>query len=105
YGMALDKRNPMTIYVASSSGLFRSDTGGATFARMNYPVSYCQTLLVAPSDSNALYASPGSTPTIFVRSSDRGMNWFAVDALLPRVSYLLLAIDPTDPKGAYASTG
>lgn len=110
--MAVDPRNPSTIYAAAQpdleapfrpGGVFRSTDGGAVFLRVGNPEvgSDADAVVVDPISSGNVYVAAGAC--VF-RSVDGGDHWLERSAGLPGTPVLSLAIDPARPWILYAGT-
>ncbi len=59
---------------AYEAGVYRTDNGGATWARADsYPSDYAHSVLADPSNSDGVYV--GSEPAALFRSDDGGVSW------------------------------
>lgn len=95
--------NPARIYVRAQD-FYRSDDGGATWAKLNFPPSICG-LTVAPSQAELLYArrcNVATEPPLF-RSSDGGQSWVAPNEQMTQ-TFDLLAVAPNQPDLLIATT-
>ena len=81
--LARDESDPMTVYVGSSGGIFRSGNGGDSWERLPSPVTgiavAVKAAAVDPTDSRVIYAGvevggAGGISGVY-RSSDRGATW------------------------------
>ena len=110
--MAVDPRNPSTIYVAAQTdldaplrpgGVFRSTDGGAVFSRVGSPAigNEADAVVIDPISSGNVYVAAGAR--VF-RSVDGGDHWLERSAGLPGTPVLSLAIDPGRPWILYAGT-
>jgi photosystem II stability/assembly factor-like uncharacterized protein len=101
YPLAIDPRNPNTIYatrVTGRDGLSRSSDGGATWSSANTGLenSYVYVLAIDPGNSQIIYA--GTDGSLF-KTTNGGGSWSAIGDL----SFLTsLAIDPKNSQTLYA---
>lgn len=100
--VALDRRNPGTLYLTSGDfGVFKSTSGGDPWRARNHGLvgRRIRSLVVDPLDGRTVYA--GTAGGIY-RSTDGGASWEA-----PRLPALLvnaLAFDPSHPSRMYAAS-
>lgn len=118
--LAIHPGNPRILWAGTSNaGIFKSVDGGATWAPSNQGLEAnlnVQTLAVAPSDPDILYAAAGFYSTVggVFRSSDGGRTWTAMLSCPPNpliglgclrlIQTFDLDIDPRNPQILYAST-
>ena len=111
YSIAVDSVNPQRFYVATASGVFRSDDGGQTFEGRNDVDQFSSgellnwtitDLEMDPANPNVLYAVGTSfDPFIgqlyqFFKTDDAGDNWQpGAPTFTPLVD---VTIDPTDTR-------
>jgi photosystem II stability/assembly factor-like uncharacterized protein len=101
YPLAIDPRNPNTIYatrVAGRDGLSKSSDGGATWSSANTGLenSYVYALAIDHGNSQIIYA--GTDGSLF-KTANGGGSWSAIGDL----SFLTsLAIDPKNSQTLYA---
>ncbi len=117
YSIAVDSVNPQRFYVATASGVFRSDDGGQTFEGRNDVDQFSSgellnwtitDLEMDPANPNVLYAVGTSfDPFIgqlyqFFKTDDAGDNWQpGAPTFTPLVD---VTIDPTDTRRLYLAT-
>lgn len=96
---------PETVWVASRSGVFRSDQAGENWIGMVYPppgmpakFNEIVTLAVDPQDPDHILAVPGDYAGVMI-STDGGQSWQMGDQFSP----LQLAFSPGDPAIVYAA--
>jgi photosystem II stability/assembly factor-like uncharacterized protein len=78
--LALDPRRPGTIFGGLwANGLWRSEDGGATWSRLDFPGASVSAVTVSPVDG-AVYA--GTEPSALYRSDDGGDSWQELPGLL-----------------------
>jgi photosystem II stability/assembly factor-like uncharacterized protein len=112
--LAIDPQAPDTIYVGGYSGVFRSTDGGANWTNTGVPfwlnpISYS---VNPPNPSAGLAVDPQSSAIVYAatlgggifKSTDRAMNWSAVNSGLSATEVFSSAIDPHDPRTMYAAT-
>ncbi|NKF24143.1 WD40/YVTN/BNR-like repeat-containing protein [Solimonas marina] len=101
---------PDLVFLATRKGLYRSDDGGATWARIDVTDETPQfwSIVVSPHDPDLLIA--GTAPVGFYRSTDCGQTWTKCRGEFPeryKISFggsrtMRVAFHPTDPKLLYA---
>ena len=100
--LGIDPSSPMTVYVATSVGIFRSTEGGANWEAINVGLTIldARALAIDPANPMNIYAGTfgGGAP----RSSNGGDSW-QESSLAPK-AVQALAIDPDDPMTLYAGT-
>jgi ligand-binding sensor domain-containing protein len=104
YSLAIDPRNPATVYVGTYNGLFKSNNAGRTWRGSGNGLSAkfeeeVQALAVNPRATSIVYA--GLWGAGVFKSTDSGNNWQSV---LRGVVVYALAIDPRTGT-VYAATG
>jgi photosystem II stability/assembly factor-like uncharacterized protein len=127
--IAIDPRNPKTIYVGSSKGggLYKSTDNGNTWREINeglphlpwplatkyWPIT---AIAIAPSSPSIIYvgtSNPQPYSGSFVggkgvyKSIDGGLTWFecnGIEVTFPKYSISSMVVDPTDPKVVYVGT-
>ena len=75
FSITIDPRNPDTVYATACSGIYRSDSAGAQWKRIQGIPSSSRrthTLVVDPRNTNVVYA--GTTEGLW-RTEDRGGTW------------------------------
>jgi len=111
--VAIGASNPATIYVAFSSGIYKSTDAGATWAALSGPkftfpngstaAVGLSSLVVDPSNANTLYASGYGPQNGIFKSSDGGANWNFMS--IPGSSPIQpLAVDPFNSSTLYAAS-
>ena len=100
--LGIDPSSPMTIYAATSLGIFRSTEGGGNWEAINVGLTIldARALAIDPANPMNIYAGTfgGGAP----RSSNGGDSW-QESSLAPK-AVQALAIDPDDPMTLYAGT-
>lgn len=97
--------NSAVIYGLTSSGLYRSNNGAATWAFVNASPPATNTLVMAPDQPNTLYGGPGfacfkgGDDVPMWKSTDGGVTW---DDLPAGLNLQPLAVHPTDEERVYA---
>ncbi|MBC7896264.1 MAG: glycosyl hydrolase, partial [Cytophagaceae bacterium] len=112
--LAIDPRNPSTVYVgAASGGIFKSVNAGATWTPVFDETSGAQSigaLAIAPSDPNVIWAGTGeannrqssSWGNGVYRSVDAGRTWEALG--LAETHHIgRIVVHPTDPNTAWVA--
>jgi photosystem II stability/assembly factor-like uncharacterized protein len=112
-GLVIDPQRSGTVYAVedeqqSGSSVFRTTDGGGSWTAINsgLPAPFGLTnLSIDPLDSSTLYAAvrSGYAAAIY-KSRDGGVNWMAANSGLDAPLFAL-ALDPSNPRTAYASTG
>jgi photosystem II stability/assembly factor-like uncharacterized protein len=102
-GMAIDPRNPDTIYLGSmGDGVFKSTDGGATWRAANNGLSARPILSAVILPGNAtLYATDGAR---IYKSQDSGASWTAGAWAAPDHWISTLVMDPQAPDRIYVGT-
>jgi photosystem II stability/assembly factor-like uncharacterized protein len=98
HALAIDPKNPGTLYAATVGGLFKSTDGAMSWS----PVSSGRpgipdALVIDPQNSNTLYANYGNAKNAVFKSTDGGSSW--VDTGFQGVN---LVVDPQDSAVLYA---
>jgi photosystem II stability/assembly factor-like uncharacterized protein len=110
--LAVDPKEPRTLYAVTASGLFRSTTGGNGWDAVSNTTAAPWdawdrrggqvAIAVDPGDSSVLYAAFTDTrPTSVYRSADRGATWNPTNLHDPAYG---LMFDPRDGSRLYALT-
>jgi len=102
--LAIDPREPATLYAAlSRGGVFRSDDGGGTWRAVAAGISHLVTssLAIDPMAPSTLYA--GTRGGGVFRSADRGETWIPFNEGLRDLFVASVAPDPTGRR-LYAGT-
>ncbi len=111
--MLIDPNNNSVIYAASTSGMYKSTDGAATWTRK--AIGGFKDLVFKPNNPSILYAAQGG---LFFRSLDAGETWnqvsngiapgtrgvLAVSPAAPEMVYFLLAQGDNGFRGLYRST-
>jgi photosystem II stability/assembly factor-like uncharacterized protein len=100
--LAIDPRNPDTIYYGDDGAWLKSTDAGQTWNGLKVPCnSYTGVLAIDPGNSGTLYC--GDDAKVF-RSTDAGASWAQLGSgLVGRVNSL--TFDPHDPAKLYAGAG
>jgi photosystem II stability/assembly factor-like uncharacterized protein len=99
--VVVDTRDPEIIYGFSTSGLFRTTNGGATWARIQIGTPEnlgVESLAIASGASSVIYAANG----IVYKSTDAGASWIDTTSASIPVEVATVATDPEDPSTIYA---
>jgi photosystem II stability/assembly factor-like uncharacterized protein len=76
YDIAIDEKQPATIYLATSQGLIKTTDGGSNFTVLNIPVTSATLPVTAatlkPSEPNVIFAAIRST---ILKSENGGSTW------------------------------
>ena len=103
--LAIDPHNSTTLYAGTSSGVFKSTDGGASWDNVNSALNVFS-IVIDPRIPSTLYASSFGV----FKSIDGGANWSASSFGLPGIPTLplvevgALAIDAKNPETLYAGT-
>jgi photosystem II stability/assembly factor-like uncharacterized protein len=107
--LAVDPRNPLTLYLGSEQGLFRTTDGADHWTRVVSPLDGLQiwSLLLLPDAPDVMLA--GTCPSRLFRSLDAGRTWTEAAMKLPQecprimhTRVTTLAVDPTEPQTVWA---
>src|SRR3989344_3179220 len=97
FALALDPRNPATLYLARGESLFNSFDGGYSWSRLTSLIAGKGTVLggvaVHPNDSQVLFVSAGAD---VYRSADAGITW-SVKMLGTKLPLKKIFIHPRKP--------
>ncbi len=103
--VAVDRRNPDTLYVAGSTGVFRSTNGAVSWTRAGQEVNV-RSLAIDPLDSGSVYALNDSG---ILKSTDGGESWSLVSSQATAsnafpwlVEWLVVAPGEGGPSAVYA---
>jgi len=98
--LAIDPKNPSTVYAGTGAGAFKSTDGGASWSGANsgLPTNYIAALAIDPQNPSTVYADANGV----FKSMDGGANWKAANSGLPPGRTTALAIDPRNPTTVYA---
>ena len=106
-GLAVDPINPLVIYAATKSGLFKSTDGGTSWNPVNTGLtnSDIRGIAIHPQTTNIVYAATAGGVFISVNS---GANWSAANGSAPHnlttSNIRGIAIDTNTPATLYAAT-
>ena len=115
FSLAIDPNDSNTLYAATSAGVYRSTSAGATWVPINsgLPHLLAMTLVVDPTDSNTLYVTMWATPGSATwqggvyKSLDGGNTWTPKNNGLRKLiapdpgftsNYPIISIDPQNPQ-------
>jgi photosystem II stability/assembly factor-like uncharacterized protein len=113
FSIAIDPKNPDTLYIGLSwkeanntyrGGLFKRTEGGTSWKQLSLGLpegTYFGPLAIDPRNAGTVYVG---TETGVMRSTDGGENWSAVNSGLAGISVTSLTIDSQDPNTVYAGT-
>jgi uncharacterized protein (TIGR03437 family) len=103
--LAVDSKNPRTVYAGTDQGAYKSLDGGSSWNEVSNGLPRGETstwvfsLTVDPVNSATLYCYPGSS---IYKSTNGGMNWFRLENGLESNIYRpSLIIDPRNPATLY----
>src|SRR5437868_11925929 len=107
--LAIDPRDPRTLYLGSEQGLFRSTDGADHWTRVESPLNGRQIWSVCLLPRNPEVILVGTCPSRLFRSGDGGLTWTEPSVHIvqecPRILHTRvtpLAADPTDPQTVWA---
>ena len=102
YALGIDPSSPMTVYAATSVGIFRSTEGGGNWEAVNTGLTILDTRALAIDPANPMNIYAGTAGGGAPRTSNGGINW--QESSLAPATVQALAIDPEDPMMLYAGT-
>ncbi|NVO20997.1 MAG: T9SS type A sorting domain-containing protein [Bacteroidetes bacterium] len=88
--------NPLVIYAATSTGIYKSIDGAANWERKT-TIGF-KDITFKPNSTTILYGASGGN---FYRSTDSGENWYQITAGLPSASRGVIGVTPADPQMVY----
>lgn len=97
--MAIDPKNPATIYLGTQGPLFKSTDGGGHWASVDTGAGSVVALAVDPQTTSTLYA--GGDDGVY-KSVDGAATWSRV--LSPGTQCTSVVVDPKNPARVYAGT-
>lgn len=100
--LAIDRKNPLTIYAGQYTGPFMTTDGGAHWEKLSFTTTPVFSLAIDPKNPEIIYA--GTLGEGVFKSTDRGRTWRARNRLLPTLAVDKLVLDPNDPTNLYALT-
>lgn len=107
HGLALDRRNPGHLLIATHHGLFRSGPDGR--AELISPVQDFMGFVPDPAEAGTLFASghpAGGGNLGFIASTDNGVTWRQVaKGVDGPVDFHQLTVSPVDPQVIYGAYG
>jgi photosystem II stability/assembly factor-like uncharacterized protein len=103
-GVAQDRRNPQVLYAGTTSGIFKSSSGGDAWVAASNGLprvdGLCYRLEIDPSQSAILFAEVFGR---IYKTIDGGVSWASIDSGL--TDSALPTIDPTNPDRIYTVSG
>jgi photosystem II stability/assembly factor-like uncharacterized protein len=110
--LAMDPRNPSTVYAGTSGGVFKTTNGGASWKAANSGLTagyIARAIIIDPQNPSILYAGGACGvygPCGIFKSTDGAVSWRAINSGLDGSVIVVesLAIDPQDPRTLYAGT-
>jgi photosystem II stability/assembly factor-like uncharacterized protein len=100
--LAIDPSAPQTVYVGTSSGLYKSTDGGDQWIAVeDLTGTNISALLIDPESPRTVYA--GAAQNGVIKSTDGGKKWTAINKGLPRTAVFALALAPTKPQTVYVT--
>lgn len=101
--LAVDPRDPATVYVGTLSGLYQTTSGGASWRPLPVrPGGFFSAVTAIRTDAVQPHVVVAATDTGLFRSADGGDHWTKCDAGLPR-AVAALDLDPDHPGTLYAA--
>ena len=100
FQVAVDPKNPSTLYVATTAGIYKSVDGAATW-RPTGLAMLAKLVVVDPSNPTTVYAG---TSYGVMKSTDGGMTWSSLtNGFTQSITINALAIDARNPQRLYAA--
>lgn len=101
--LAIDPRNPDTVYAGTNNGLFKTTNMGESWTRIGLSLAdqYISSLVIDPTNPSILYA--GGRAGI-QKSLDGGQTWQAMNQGLETLNVRTIVMSPRDPQTLYAGT-
>jgi len=101
--IAIDPRNPDTLYAGTNNGLFKSTDRADSWTRIGQALAdqYISSLVIDPSAPSVLYAGGRSG---IHKSMDGGRTWQPMNEGLRTLNIRTIAMSPQDPRTLYAGT-
>ncbi len=103
--LAVDPRDPATVYAARTWQLAKSTNGGRSWRALGVAA---RLVFVSPANPAAVYAITGdefATTNRLFRSTNGGRSWQPADSGLASTYFWTIAFDPTAFMTVYAATG
>jgi uncharacterized repeat protein (TIGR01451 family) len=102
HALAIDPATPITLYVATGGGVFKSVDAGDTWATTNKGLTslYVNAIAIDSATPSTLYV--GRARSGVFRSTDSGATWVAVNRGLANPGVHALALDSSRPPTLYA---
>ncbi|MDX2034932.1 MAG: FG-GAP-like repeat-containing protein [Blastocatellia bacterium] len=102
---AIDPKTPTTMYAGTTTGVYKSANGGATWTRPGtgeFAALPSIDIEIDPVDTNIVYSATGGS---VLRSNDGGVTWqVKYNGVTNAFQNFDLAIDPKSPKNLYVGT-
>lgn len=104
--LAIDPKNPQTMYAIADGLPHRSTDGGVTWMSLNYPGRNALSLAIKPDDATVLFVS-GYEGLFISRDGGSSLTPLATQLLDRRVgrTSLLMKTDPNRPNALYLAAG
>ena len=102
--IALDPKNPSTLYAGEESGIFQTLDGGAhwTLLKSSVDMSYIFAMVVDPVTPSTIYASTNGRG--LCRTTDSGAHWTTLSKGPRQGTIAGIAVDPLKHTTLYAAT-
>lgn len=107
--LGFDFRNENIFFIGTEDGIYRTNDKGDSFSKV-LPNGYIEDIVVAPSNSNVVYAAyhpvyDSSNGKVY-KSTNNGINWSLVSTNLPNgLRILKLLVNPNDASQLYLLSG
>src|ERR1044072_4388545 len=104
--LAIDRTNTNIIFAGTFSGLFKTTNGGGTWSRLGKNIFFGETVAIAPSNSNIIYASSDGSDDEEngFKSTEIGTTWAGITNGLDRHRLFAIAVDPSNSDLVYLGT-
>jgi uncharacterized protein (TIGR03437 family) len=102
--LAIDPKNPSTLYAVTERGLHKSADGGGAWTMLR--ADFTGALAIDPVNPNTLYTGEKLQPEpgrVF-KSADGGGSWVELNGIPSDATYAI-AVDPVNPATVYVGTG
>lgn len=103
--LAVDPKNPSTLFAATSNGLYKSTDSGAHWSQLLPDAAVASSVVIDPrNSSNVNVTYTNASGTFLARSADSGQTWAKIsDNFPPQLGAIdAVAIDPSDSSKLWA---